>query len=75
MAKWSDADLRLRQWVLEHPGVCKEISMKCTVSAEYVRLVLYGKRGKSKNKRAKLATSVTMSKIKSMLRAKGAPIA
>lgn len=72
---WSPRDLRLRQWVLTHPGACKSIAEHCAVSSEYVRLVLYGKRGGDKGKvTSPKATSPKMRMIVRALKLKGAPL-
>jgi hypothetical protein len=68
---WSPADLRLRQWVLENRGACQEVATACDVSREFVRLVLYGKRGG----RGRKGSTAMVGKIKMMLKRKGAPIA
>lgn len=64
--KWSVNEIRQRQWVMNNPGVMKEIAESAKVTTEYVRLVLYGARkGKTK----------TVMEIKRLLRRKGAPVA
>lgn len=80
IARWSPRDMRLREWVLSHPGACKLIATRCKVSAEYVRLVLYGKRGNKKAAagrgpaRKKAVTSVKMQEITRELKREGAPL-
>lgn len=76
---WSPRDMRLRQWVLSHPGQCKDIASRLKVSAEYVRLVLYGKRGKVQAEargggRKKAAVSVKMQQIQRELKRLGCPL-
>lgn len=73
---WSARELQLRKWVLDNPGTCKQIAVKCKVSAEYVRLVLYGKRGGKGNSKGLggKATSTKMEQIKRMLKGSGAPV-
>ena len=76
-AGWSLRELKLRKWVLDHPGACKDVSVRCKVSAEYVRLVLYGKRGQQKGKNKPVAgkgTTGKMQEIVRMLKTKGAPL-
>ena len=63
--RWSPLDLKRREWVLNHPGLCKSISLQLKVSAEYVRLVLYGK----KETRTEKAKAIVRE-----LKRKGAPV-